>query len=83
MSHLVDGGKEEYNMKIKLALLDKDKNYLERLSTVFLNKYPDRIEFYSFSDSKVALQCVQSGKVEVFLANEQFEVNVADIPENT
>ena len=83
MSHLVDDGKEEYNMKIKLALLDKDKNYLERLSTVFLNKYPDRIEFYSFSDSKVALQCVQSGKVEVFLANEQFEVNVADIPENT
>ena len=56
---------------------------MERLSTVFLNKYPDRIEFYSFSDPKVALQCVQSGKVEVFLANEQFEVNVADIPENT
>ena len=26
---------------------------------------------------------MQSGKVEVFLANEQFEVNVADIPENT
>lgn len=40
------------NMRIRLAVLDSDKNYLSRLSTVFMNKYADKIEFYSFTDEK-------------------------------
>lgn len=37
-------------MKIKVALLDKDKEYLDRLTGVFNTKYADKLEVYSFTD---------------------------------
>lgn len=39
-------------MKIKVALLDKDKEYLDRLTGVFNTKYADKLEVYSFTDEK-------------------------------
>ncbi len=39
-------------MKIKVALLDKDKEYLDRLKGVFNTKYADKLEVYSFTDEK-------------------------------
>ena len=36
-------------MKIKVALLDKDKEYLNRLTGVFNTKYADKLEVYSFT----------------------------------
>ena len=43
-------------MKIKLAILDKDKSYLNRIVTVFEVKYADKFEVYSFTDLSVAIQ---------------------------
>lgn len=63
-------------MRIRLAILDSDKNYLSRLSVVFTNKYADKIEFYSFSDEKMALDSVNTGKIDVFLANSGFLIDV-------
>lgn len=37
-------------MKIKLAILDKDTAYLQRIVSVFNNKYADKLEIYSFTD---------------------------------
>ena len=36
-------------MKIKLALLDSDQNYLNRIVTAFNIKYADKLEIYSFT----------------------------------
>ena len=36
-------------MKIKLALLDNDANYLNRLVVAFNTKYSDKFEIYSFT----------------------------------
>ena len=37
-------------MKIKLVILDKDKNYLQRITKVFVNNYVDKLEVYSFTE---------------------------------
>lgn len=68
-------------MKIRLALLDSDKNYLDRLSVMFTNRYPDKIEFHSFTDEQMALDSLKSGKMDVFLANESFKIERKEIPE--
>ena len=69
-------------MRIRLAILDGDKNYLERLATVFINKYADKIEFYSFTDEKMAVDSVNTGKIDVFLANANFLISVESLSPN-
>lgn len=39
-------------MKIKVALLDKDKEYLDRLTGVFNTKYADKLEVYLINPPK-------------------------------
>lgn len=68
-------------MRIRLVVLDSDKNYLSRLSVVFTNKYADKIEFYSFTDEKMAMGSLSTGRIDVFLANELFAIDVDAIPE--
>ena len=42
-------------MKIKLALLDSDQNYLNRIVTAFNIKYADKLEIYSFTKLESAM----------------------------
>ena len=42
-------------MKIRLALLEKDQSYLNRIVSAFSTKYADKFEIYSFTDPGVAL----------------------------
>lgn len=67
-------------MKIKLAILDKDTLYLSRISTLLSNKYNEKFEVYSFTDVDVAVNAVSENKVDVFLANDYFEVDKKKIP---
>lgn len=68
-------------MKIKLALLDSDKNYLSRITTVFTNKYMDKLEIYGFSDMNNAIDSLEKEKIDVFLASEAFEIDVQLVPQ--
>lgn len=67
-------------MRIKLAILEKDAMYLNRLESVFNVKYADRLEIYSFTDREVALQAAREKKIDVFLANETFEIEATELP---
>ncbi len=67
-------------MKIKLAILDKDKNYLDRIVNVFGNKYSDKLEVYSFSDLKVALKTINEAKIDVLVACDDFNINIDKLP---
>lgn len=67
-------------MKIKVAILEKDKIYLERIVAAFGMKYAEKIELYSFTDKDVALDCVESARVDVLLANNAFEINPEELP---
>lgn len=68
-------------MKIKLAILEADESYLNRIVSVFTAKYADKFELYSFSDPKVALAALKSAKIDVFLANDLFDIPVSALPE--
>ncbi len=68
-------------MKIKLAILDHDKNYIERLVTALNAKFEDKFELYSFTDLSLALPALESARVDLFLAEDIFEIAEKDIPQ--
>ena len=67
-------------MKIKLAILEKDVSYLNRIVSVFSTKYADKFEIYSFTDPSVALASLDDAKIDVLVANDAFEIDVAVLP---
>lgn len=68
-------------MKIKLAILEKDTVYLQRIVSVFNNKYADKLEIYSFTESEMALKTIIESKINVFLADEECEIALDMLPE--
>lgn len=67
-------------MKIRLAILEKDKSYLTRIVTAFSARYADKLEIYSFTDYQVAMATLDSAKIDVLVANDLFEVDVNALP---
>lgn len=69
-------------MKIKVALLDKDKEYLDRLTGVFNTKYADKLEVYSFTDEKNAIESVKEYRIDVLIAEEDFNIDKSEFKRN-
>ncbi len=67
-------------MKIKLAVLDRDSAYLERLASAFNARYWDKLEIYSFTQLDKALYELNESRIDVFLADESFDIDVDRIP---
>lgn len=67
-------------MKIKLAILEKDQNYLQRIVSVFNVKYSDKFEVYSFTDQQVAMNALEGSKIDVLIASDVFEIPVESLP---
>lgn len=67
-------------MKIKLAILEKDQNYLNRIVSVFGTKYADKFQIYSFTDMEVAFSTLETAKIEVMVASDAFEIDVKKLP---
>lgn len=67
-------------MKIKLAILEKDISYLQRIVSVFETKYSDKFEIYSFSDPEITMSILADSKIDVLIANDVFEINAAALP---
>lgn len=67
-------------MKIKLAILEKDTSYLNRIVSVFGTKYADKFQIYSFSDLDVAIETVESARIDVLVASTEFDVDVEKLP---
>lgn len=55
-------------MRIKLAILENDQNYLKRIVSVFSTKYADKLEVYSFTDRELAFQTLDKSRIDVFLS---------------
>lgn len=71
-------------MKIKVAILDTDSNYLLRISNAFGSMFAEEVEVYSFTEEKTAFEMIQSGncKADLLLAGEEFEINPEELPKN-
>lgn len=68
-------------MKIRIVILDSDKNYLSRITAVFANKYMDKLEVYSFTDIEKVIEEIKNIRPDVFVSSEEFEINMNIIPE--
>ncbi len=69
-------------MKVKLVLLDSNKEYLNRLMSTLSQKYSDKLEVYSFTDMSLVFDIFNTVKADVFLANEEFDVDVNNLPKD-
>ncbi|MBR1864398.1 MAG: chromosome partitioning protein ParA [Ruminococcus sp.] len=67
-------------MKIKIAILDRDSNYLSRMVSAFAARYSEKIELYSFTDLEQAYACLRESKIDVFLASTDFDIDTGRIP---
>lgn len=67
-------------MKIKLAILESDPNYLKRVVPIFNNKYANELEVYSFTDVDAAISCLTEKGINVFLANSTFKIDFTQMP---
>lgn len=67
-------------MKIKLAILEQDERYLERMISVFSTKYADKLEIYSFTELKTAIAALDASKIDIFLAGDAFEIDASALP---
>lgn len=69
-------------MKIRLAILEKDNSYLNRIVTAFNAKYADKLEIYSFTDEAVALETIALTKIDVLVASELFDIDTRSLPKH-
>ena len=69
-------------MKIKVAILEKDKGYLARLVSAFGTRYAEELEIYSFTDAEIALEAMEINKINVLLASDAFEFEPKQLPKN-
>lgn len=67
-------------MKIRLAVLERDKIYLNRLSAVFGGKYADKCEMYAFTDQEAAMAALDASGIDVLLASVSFDIDTNAIP---
>ena len=67
-------------MKIKVAILERDRSYLTRIVSVFGTKYADKLELYSFTDPQIAVGTLNSSKIDVLLASDAFDIDVKALP---
>ena len=69
-------------MKIKLAVLEKDLNYLNRFSIAFGAKYAEKVEIHCFTDMEMALREMEASKFDMLIAGELFEVDTKKLPKH-
>ncbi|MBR4733732.1 MAG: chromosome partitioning protein ParA [Lachnospiraceae bacterium] len=67
-------------MKIKLAILEKDSVYLNRLVAAFNVKYADAFEIYSFTEKQNAVSALDERKIDILLSSDNFDFENEAIP---
>ena len=68
-------------MKIRLAILEKDESYLSRIVGTFNSRFSERLTIYSFTDLNTALEGLETEKVDVFIASEEYKIDTKELPE--
>lgn len=67
-------------MKIKLAILENDQGYLNRIVSVFSTRYADKFQIYSFTELEYAVSALEAEKIDVLIANDFFSIDIDLLP---
>lgn len=68
-------------MKIKIAIVDNDRNYLDRMVSKFAALYYDKLEIYCFDNLEKALKQIQGKTVDLFLVGDSIPVDESQWPQ--
>jgi Mrp family chromosome partitioning ATPase len=63
-------------MKIKLALLDLDKSYIQRFYDAINKYYSNRFEIHAFTNENSLLNFLKLNKMEILLIHESINLNI-------
>lgn len=69
-------------MRIKVAFVDQDKTYLNRLVTTLNAKMSDKIDACSFSDTGYMYEYLKENKNAVVVVSEDLDIDFGQIPES-
>ncbi len=67
-------------MVMKVAVIEKDPRFLDRLTAVFSRNYSDKLEIYPFTDPEVAISTVQFVKPHILIADESIRIPHSSLP---
>lgn len=65
-------------MKIKTAFLDKDLEYLHRITVYFQQNYSEKVEVYAFSEEKSFEEFIKNNSCHVILCDTAFSIPKED-----
>jgi cellulose biosynthesis protein BcsQ len=63
-------------MRIKLALLDFDKNYVQRFYDTINRAYSNKLEIHAFTNENSLLIFLKDNKIDILLINENVNLNI-------
>lgn len=69
-------------IKIKLAILESDRAYAEKLIFALNTKYQNELEIYLYDNKDEALHFLYKNSMDVVLANKNIGLSDGDIPDN-
>ena len=78
---MVSDNKWGVKMKIKLAILESDVDFLKNYSIALSSRFSDKLEVYTFSNLENAMSALATSRIDVFLAGDNFEIDTSNIPE--
>lgn len=78
---MVSDNKWGVKMKIKLAILESDVDFLKNYSIALSSRFSDKLEVYTFSNLENAMSALADSRIDVFLAGDNFEIDTSNIPE--
>lgn len=68
-------------IRIKLAILENDSNYINRIVSVFNSRFTDKLEVFTFTDKDAAISSLAENRINVFLVSEQIQIDTKEIPD--
>ena len=68
-------------MKIRVAILEKDQNYQNRLLVALRERYFDKIEVFPCNTPADVLGVIETHEIKVFAVNQMIDIDLSAIPE--
>lgn len=67
-------------MKIKVAIIDSNVEYLKKITKVIENNYADKLQLFCFSNIEIALEGIKSNKVDIVLVDIDTDIDFKELP---
>ena len=67
-------------MKFRLAVLDRDYSYLNKMISSFQSKLSNKVELYAFTDENIVMPEISASRINVLLATTEFQNMPGELP---